>query len=74
MLLRTGDREGYLRVEIEFPHDVQAYLKSRYLKDLSSDYALYISNAIDQAWRHYLSPIFTAEVRARAAGTRRLVQ
>jgi uncharacterized protein len=53
-------------VDIEFKHDVQAYLKSRYLRDPSSDYALYIVNAIEQAWRHYLLPIFTAEVRARA--------
>jgi hypothetical protein len=56
-------------VDIEFKHDVQAYLKSRYLRDPSSDYALYIVNAIEQAWRHYLLPIFVAEVRARATGT-----
>ncbi len=64
----TGEREGYLHVDIEFPHDIQGYLKTRYLKDASSDYALYITNAIEQACKHYLLPIFAAEVRARAAG------
>lgn len=60
-------------MEIEFKHDVQGYLKARYLRDASSDYALYVLNAIDQAWRHYLLPIFAAEVRSRAAGTCHLV-